>query len=55
MNQHTDARGELVFELACKMGLEGIVSTTRAGMVSTFVIVVGSSSSGGDWACVPLL
>jgi ATP-dependent DNA ligase len=26
MNQHTDARGELVFEQACRMGLEGIVS-----------------------------
>jgi bifunctional non-homologous end joining protein LigD len=26
MNDHTDARGELVFEQACRMGLEGIVS-----------------------------
>jgi len=26
MNHQTDARGELVFEQACKMGLEGIVS-----------------------------
>jgi ATP-dependent DNA ligase len=26
MNEHTDARGELVFEQACRMGLEGIVS-----------------------------
>jgi ATP-dependent DNA ligase len=26
MNDHTDARGELVFEQACSMGLEGIVS-----------------------------
>jgi bifunctional non-homologous end joining protein LigD len=26
MNDHTDARGELVFEEACRMGLEGIVS-----------------------------
>jgi ATP-dependent DNA ligase len=26
MVDHTDARGELVFEQACKMGLEGIVS-----------------------------
>jgi bifunctional non-homologous end joining protein LigD len=26
MNDHTDARGDLVFEQACRMGLEGIVS-----------------------------
>jgi hypothetical protein len=26
LNDHTDARGELVFEQACRMGLEGIVS-----------------------------
>jgi bifunctional non-homologous end joining protein LigD len=26
MNDHTDARGELVFQQACRMGLEGIVS-----------------------------
>ena len=26
MNDHTDAHGELVFEQACRMGLEGIVS-----------------------------
>jgi hypothetical protein len=26
MNDHTDARGELVFQQACAMGLEGIVS-----------------------------
>ena len=26
MNEHTDARGELVFQQACLMGLEGIVS-----------------------------
>jgi ATP-dependent DNA ligase len=26
MNDHTNARGELVFEQACRMGLEGIVS-----------------------------
>jgi bifunctional non-homologous end joining protein LigD len=26
MVDHTDARGELVFQQACKMGLEGIVS-----------------------------
>jgi ATP-dependent DNA ligase len=26
MNDYTDARGELVFEQACRMGLEGIVS-----------------------------
>jgi ATP-dependent DNA ligase len=26
MNDHTDARSELVFEQACRMGLEGIVS-----------------------------
>jgi bifunctional non-homologous end joining protein LigD len=26
MVDHTDARGEWVFEQACKMGLEGIVS-----------------------------
>jgi ATP-dependent DNA ligase len=26
MNDHTDARGELVFEQVCRMGLEGIVS-----------------------------
>jgi bifunctional non-homologous end joining protein LigD len=26
MNDHTDARGELVFDQACRMGLEGIVS-----------------------------
>jgi bifunctional non-homologous end joining protein LigD len=26
MNDHTDARGELVFEQACRIGLEGIVS-----------------------------
>jgi ATP-dependent DNA ligase len=26
MVDHTDARGELVFEQACRMGLEGIVS-----------------------------
>jgi ATP-dependent DNA ligase len=26
MNDHTDASGELVFEQACRMGLEGIVS-----------------------------
>jgi hypothetical protein len=25
-NEHTDARGELVFRQACVMGLEGIVS-----------------------------
>jgi bifunctional non-homologous end joining protein LigD len=26
MNDHTDASGELVFQQACRMGLEGIVS-----------------------------
>jgi bifunctional non-homologous end joining protein LigD len=26
LNEHTDARGELVFQQACAMGLEGIVS-----------------------------
>jgi bifunctional non-homologous end joining protein LigD len=26
LNEHTDARGELVFRQACAMGLEGIVS-----------------------------
>jgi ATP-dependent DNA ligase len=26
MNDHTDARGELVFEQACRMGVEGVVS-----------------------------
>jgi ATP-dependent DNA ligase len=26
MNDHTDGRGELVFQQACRMGLEGIVS-----------------------------
>ena len=26
LNDHTDARGALVFEQACRMGLEGIVS-----------------------------
>jgi ATP-dependent DNA ligase len=26
LNEHTDARGELVFEQACRMGLEAIVS-----------------------------
>jgi bifunctional non-homologous end joining protein LigD len=26
MNEDTDARGEFVFEQACRMGLEGIVS-----------------------------
>jgi bifunctional non-homologous end joining protein LigD len=26
MVDHTDARGELVFDQACRMGLEGIVS-----------------------------
>jgi hypothetical protein len=29
MVDHTDARGELVFQQACKMGLEGIVSKRR--------------------------
>jgi hypothetical protein len=29
MNEHTDARGELVFEQACHMGLEGIVLSPR--------------------------
>ena len=28
LNDHTDARGALVFEQACRMGLEGIVSKT---------------------------
>jgi ATP-dependent DNA ligase len=29
MVDHTDARGELGFQQACKMGLEGIVSKRR--------------------------
>jgi ATP-dependent DNA ligase len=28
-NEHTDARGELVFRQACAMSLEGIVSKRR--------------------------
>jgi bifunctional non-homologous end joining protein LigD len=30
MNDHTDDRGQLVFEQACRMGLEGIVSNRLA-------------------------
>ena len=31
MVDHTDARGELVFEQACRMSLEGIVSKRKRG------------------------
>jgi hypothetical protein len=31
LNEHTDARGELVFRQACAMGLEGIVADPGAG------------------------
>jgi hypothetical protein len=34
MVDHTDALGELVFEHACKMGLEGIVSKRLSRAVS---------------------
>jgi bifunctional non-homologous end joining protein LigD len=41
MNEHTDARGELVFEQACRMGLEGIVSKRLSKPYQ--------SGRSGDW------
>jgi hypothetical protein len=51
LNEHTDARGELVFRQACAMGLEGIVSTrltapTSRHAVTTFKPVLANQKPG---------
>jgi hypothetical protein len=45
MNDHTDAPGELVFEQACRMGLEGIVSKRLSAPYRS-----GRSPSDGEGA-----
>ena len=52
-NQHLTHRGDVVFEHACKMGLEGIVSKRlgscyRSGRTSDWLKFKNSGGAGGE-------